>query len=158
MATHSHVWGGCYVVLLPRRLLTHHLLLSQRRVSKMFGYKYFSIIFISFLFANTVNAQSKGEWKEMPPMPSKRTEVAVTLLDGKIYVVGGFTQKGITDKVEVWDSENGRWSKLSALPIPLHHTTASAVNRKLYVRWVFFTTRDWEFHKIIKKQSNHQNS
>ena len=58
MATHPHVWGGCYVVLLPRRLLTHHLLLNQRRVSK--GYPKCLAINISllFLFRSYLQTQS----------------------------------------------------------------------------------------------------
>ncbi len=99
----------------------------------MFSYKYFYIIFIYFCLVNLVYAQPKGEWRELPPISSKRTEVAVTLLDKKIYVVGGFTQNGITDRVEVWDAENENWSQIPSLPIPLHHTTVSAVNGKLYV-------------------------
>jgi hypothetical protein len=98
----------------------------------------FSInVFLLFLFlpylATSVHAQPKGQWKDLPPMPSKRTEVAVAILDNSIYVVGGFTQKGIADQVEVWDSESGKWSNIPPLPRPLHHTTVSAVNGKLYV-------------------------
>ena len=94
-------------------------------------------VFLLFLFlpylATSVHAQPKGQWKDLPPMPSKRTEVAVAILDNSIYVVGGFTQKGIADQVEVWDSESGKWSNIPPLPRPLHHTTVSAVNGKLYV-------------------------
>ena len=99
----------------------------------MFNYKYFFIIIFSLLLTNPIHAQPKGYWEELPPMPSKRTEVAVTLLNEKIYVVGGFTQKGITDQVDVWDSAIGNWAQLPSLPTPLHHTTISAVNEKLYV-------------------------
>ena len=99
----------------------------------MYSYKFFYIIFISFWLVNSVHAQPKGEWRELQPIPSERTEVAVTLLDKKIYVVGGFTQNGITDRVEVWDAENENWYQTPSLPIPLHHTTVSAVNGKLYV-------------------------
>jgi hypothetical protein len=75
----------------------------------MYSYKFFYIIFISFWLVASVHAQTKGEWRELQPIPSERTEVAVTLLDKKIYVVGGFTQNGITDRVEVWDAENENW-------------------------------------------------
>ena len=55
------------------------------------------------------------------------------MLDKNIYVVGGFTPNGITNQVEVLDADSGKWSTVSPLPLPLHHTTASAVNGKLYV-------------------------
>ena len=99
----------------------------------MYSYNFFYIIFIFFWLVNSVHAQPKGEWRELQPIPSERAEVAVTLLDKKIYVVGGFTQNGITDRVEVWDAENENWYQTPSLPIPLHHTTVSAVNGKLYV-------------------------
>ena len=112
-------------------------LIMRERYAKgtnaLFIYKCISIIFISSLSISSVHAQPKEQWKELPNTPSKRTEVAVAVLDNNIYVVGGFTQKGIADQVEVWDSESGEWSKIPPLPKPLHHTTASAVNGKLYV-------------------------
>ena len=91
------------------------------------------LLFTFFLSTTTLHAQTTGKWKELPAIPDKRTEVAVTLVDDKIYVVGGFTQKGTADQVVVWDPESGDWSRIIPLPRPLHHTTASAVNGKLYV-------------------------
>src|SRR3970040_2438670 len=35
------------------------------------------------------SAASGGHWEMRAPMPSKRSEVAVAKLDGKIYVIGG---------------------------------------------------------------------
>lgn len=94
------------------------------------------IVFIAFLLScmtASVGADSLGSWKQLPPAPTVRTEVAVALLAGKIYVIGGFTPKGITDKVEAFDLATGTWQAQSPLPRPLHHTTASVVNDKLYV-------------------------
>ena len=99
----------------------------------MFVYKFISVFFISSLLAVSAHAQPKGQWKELLPMPSKRTEVAVAVLDNNIYVVGGFTQKGIADQVDVWKSEIREWSNIPPLPRPIHHTTVSAINGKLYV-------------------------
>ena len=99
----------------------------------MFVYKFISVFFISSLLAVSAHAQLKGQWEKLPPMPSKRTEVSVAVLDNNIYVVGGFTQKGIADQVETWNSESGKWSNISPLPRPIHHTTVSAINGKLYV-------------------------
>jgi N-acetylneuraminic acid mutarotase len=125
----------------------------------MCSYKFLYIIFISFWLVNSVYAQPKGEWTELPPIPSKRTEVAVTLLDKRIYVVGGFTQNGITDRVEVWEAEKKNWSQLPSLPIPLHHTTVSVVNGKLYViggftskLWTPFNT-NYEYDPLKNKWS-----
>jgi N-acetylneuraminic acid mutarotase len=92
----------------------------------------FTAFFLSFIPA-LVFAGSLGSWKQLPPAPTMRTEVAVALLAGKIYLIGGFTPKGITDKVVAFDLATGTWQAQSPLPRPLHHTTASVVNNKLYV-------------------------
>lgn len=94
----------------------------------------FLITFIIQLLCNgTAFSEPLGKWKQAPSVPSVRTEVAVALLDGKIYVLGGFTPKGVTDQVEVWDPTTGKWESRSPLPHPLHHTTATVVDEKLYV-------------------------
>ncbi|MFQ5716801.1 MAG: Kelch repeat-containing protein [Nitrospinales bacterium] len=86
------------------------------------------------LFSGSVCAEVfEGFWKAMPPAPTARTEGAAAFLDGKIYVIGGFTSKGIADKVEVLDLKTGSWAEVSPLPRPLHHTSALAVNGRIYV-------------------------
>ena len=43
-------------------------------------------------------------WTTGTSMPTARTEVAGSVLDGKIYVVGGYDESGkTTDVVEVYD-------------------------------------------------------
>ncbi|MGH7432556.1 MAG: Kelch repeat-containing protein, partial [Candidatus Methylomirabilales bacterium] len=81
-------------------------------------------------------AASLGEWTKAAPMPSKRTEVAVAELHGKIYVIGGFGYfflGGVSDAVEAYDPETDRWQKKAPLLESLHHTAVAAVNGKLYV-------------------------
>lgn len=81
----------------------------------------------------SVFAESLGHWQQLSSTPSVRTEVAVAKLAGKIYLIGGFTPTGITDKVDAFDLTTGTWQTQSPLPRPLHHTTASVANGKLYV-------------------------
>jgi N-acetylneuraminic acid mutarotase len=85
------------------------------------------------LFPNVSKAAPKGNWVELSPTPIKRTESSSALIGDKIYVLGGFTPKGISRQVDVWDPNSGEWSQIIPLPRGLHHTTASAVNGKLYV-------------------------
>ena len=98
-----------------------------------------TFVLTTLLSVTPANAEPRGQWRELPPIPSKRTEVAVAYLDGMVYVVGGFTQKGITRHVDVWNPKSGEWSSIAPLPRPLHHTTASAVDGKLYVIGGFAT-------------------
>jgi N-acetylneuraminic acid mutarotase len=71
----------------------------------------------------------------------KRTEVAAAMVDGKIYVVGGFEKPGlgnilnfaITPAVEVYDPTTDRWTSKAPLPVGLHHVGSGVVGGRLYI-------------------------
>src|SRR5215208_5830090 len=75
-------------------------------------------------------ASAQGTWTRGAPMPSKRTEVAVAEVGGKIYVVGGF---GGQRELEIYDPAADRWSRGTAFPHAVHHAAAVGLNGKLYV-------------------------
>jgi len=83
----------------------------------------------------------RGTWRAAAPMPTKRTEVAAAVLDGKIYVVGGFEKPSlgnvmnlaITPSVEVYDPATDRWASKASLPVGLHHVGIGVVDGRLYV-------------------------
>jgi len=81
------------------------------------------------------SAASGGHWEMRAPMPSKRSEVAVAKLDGKIYVIGGlkYLIGWTSGAVEAYDPRTDRWETKTSLPGPLHHAAATAANGKLYV-------------------------
>jgi N-acetylneuraminic acid mutarotase len=87
-------------------------------------------VLISPLFSE---ADSGGTWVEFAPIPIKRTESSSALVGDKIYLLGGFTPKCISKKVDVWDIKSSNWSRIVPIPRGLHHTTASVVDGKLYV-------------------------
>jgi N-acetylneuraminic acid mutarotase len=87
----------------------------------------------SFISPIISEADSGGTWVELAPTPIKRTESSAALIGNKIYLLGGFTPKGISNKVDVWDIKSSTWSRIVPLPRGLHHTTASVVDGKLYV-------------------------
>ncbi len=72
-------------------------------------------------------------WETAAPSLQGRTEVAVAALDGKIYLMGGFTFLSVTRRVEVYDPLSDRWSEIAKLPVPLHHAGAGVVNGTLYI-------------------------
>lgn len=77
----------------------------------------------------------------MAPAPTKRTEVAVAAVGGKIYVVGGFEQPelgnitalAVSKVVEEYDPATDRWVTKAPLPIGLHHAGIGVVGDRLYV-------------------------
>ena len=73
-------------------------------------------------------------WTIGTAMPLARAEHAVSELNGKVWVLGGWPPGRLTSSlVQIFDPATGRWSLGPALPQPLHHTHAAAVGGKLYV-------------------------
>jgi N-acetylneuraminic acid mutarotase len=101
-------------------------------------------LFLVILSAPIQSAQSEsdqGTWRKAAPMPTKRTEVAAAVVDGKIYVVGGFEKPSlgnmmnfaITPSVEMYNPVTDQWTSKASLPIGLHHVGIGVVDRRLYV-------------------------
>ncbi|MGH7595096.1 MAG: Kelch repeat-containing protein [bacterium] len=95
------------------------------------------IFFISLLLrwnSAGVFAQSTGTWFTRMPLPTARQEIPHVVLNGKIYVPGGFAGGGVaTNIVEVFDPAANAWSTIMPLPIRMHHLAFAAANNRLYV-------------------------
>jgi len=89
---------------------------------------------IDFINSQASSTTSQTSWSIGSSMPTARTEVAGAVLDGKIYVIGGFEEQGeATNLVEVYDPQTDRWDRVSPLPIPLEHTAVSTYDGQLFV-------------------------
>ncbi|MCA1367020.1 hypothetical protein I6F15_06360 [Bradyrhizobium sp. BRP14] len=94
-------------------------------------YPFFTLVLVWLLLSKATVAQpGAGQWHSAAPMPSERSEVAVAELDGKIYVVGGFSK---ANDLETYDPRADRWSRGAPPPQPLHHAGTVGLNGKLYV-------------------------
>ena len=75
-----------------------------------------------------------GRWTTRAPMPTGRQEVAVAVLDGRIFVVGGFGSAAEpVATVEVYDPAEDRWETRANLPVATHHAAAASVEGRLFV-------------------------
>jgi N-acetylneuraminic acid mutarotase len=74
------------------------------------------------------------EWEEVAPMPegTQRGASAVTVLDGRIIVAGGF-RGGAVAQASVYDPATDEWEALPDLPEPLDHVVGEAVDGVVYV-------------------------
>ncbi len=108
--------------------------------------KLFFIIFVyllTFWSIPSVHADTSktGTWVTGAPAPSKRTEVAAAVVEGKIYVVGGFNKPSLSNvldyaisrSVEVYDPVSNNWSTTTPLPEGRHHAGIAVLNGTLYV-------------------------
>jgi N-acetylneuraminic acid mutarotase len=73
-------------------------------------------------------------WADLAPMPTPRDDVAVAVLNGFIYVIGGRSALSpAVTVVERYDPLNNVWSTTAPLPAPLRHQNAATINGRIYV-------------------------
>jgi len=88
-----------------------------------------------------VEAQSggpQGSWSTKAPLSLKLSEVAVTAVNGKIYVIGGSTPDVVDLRLnQEYDPARDRWRERAPLPRGLTHAGATALNGKIYVVGAF---------------------
>ena len=80
-----------------------------------------------------IAAMNEDRWKELAPMSVARANMAVTVYDNKIYVIGGETEEGVTGLTEVYDIATDTWARLPDKPTPVTNAKAVAVGGKIYV-------------------------
>ena len=79
----------------------------------------------------------QGVWTRGADMPTARTLAAATVVDGKIYVIGGTVGRGTTSwsglpTVEVYDPATDTWSSRADMPTPRGALRAVAIDGKIY--------------------------
>lgn len=88
-------------------------------------------------------------WSTGQSMPTARSEMTSTLIDGKIYVIGGIRFWGSTDKVEAYDIEHDNWEKLPDLPKKLNHIGIASAGKKVFVSGGFLNMVQTEFVETL---------
>lgn len=78
--------------------------------------------------------KSSAEWTTGANMITPRTDFSGASLNEKIYIIGGFNNKGkVMNTVEYYDPKTDKWSTASPLPERLDHPAAAVYNGTLYV-------------------------
>lgn len=67
------------------------------------------------------------------PMPTARNLAFAAPIGGKIYVVGGATDSGYTNKVEVYDVAGDSWSAGAAMPVAQGGGAGVVLGGKIYI-------------------------
>jgi len=72
-------------------------------------------------------------WRAEPDLPVRVQEIAAVVVDGKIWVAGGFEgSTSVVATVRIFDPASGAWSEGPALPFPRHHLMLVALGSDLY--------------------------
>ncbi|HET6656496.1 MAG TPA: kelch repeat-containing protein [Gaiellaceae bacterium] len=74
-----------------------------------------------------------NDWVTLTPLPDPTRAAAGAALDGVVYVFGGQTDAGVTDRVLAYDIAKGEWEDRAPLPRPLFNEAAVAMDGKIYV-------------------------
>ena len=77
---------------------------------------------------------SSSVWVRGANMPTPRTDFTGTVLDDKVYIIGGLNRNGTSlDAVEFYDPKTDSWGTINPLPKGLDHAAAAAYDDKLFV-------------------------
>ncbi len=72
-------------------------------------------------------------WRALAPAPQARQEVAATTLGRVVYVAGGLTAAGATNRVDLYSMAADKWSAGPPLPEKVHHATAATLGDTVIV-------------------------
>ncbi|XP_076675062.1 actin-binding protein IPP isoform X1 [Andrena cerasifolii] len=73
-----------------------------------------------------------GQWSKVAPMSIGRILPGVSSLDGRVFVVGGEMESGITVTCECYDPRNNVWTPLACMEKPRCEFGLCALNNSLY--------------------------
>ncbi len=90
-------------------------------------------------FHDGAPSQAAAAWQEAPrwhtetTLPTARSRFAQVALDGRLYLIGGESESGLTGRVDVYDLATGAWEQLAAKPTAVANVKAAAVGGRIYL-------------------------
>ncbi|MCX6011838.1 MAG: IPT/TIG domain-containing protein, partial [Chloroflexi bacterium] len=90
---------------------------------------------IAILFGLSVNSSAQmNTWKEKADIPQfARTFLSTATLNGKIYVMGGYYDIGVTAQVEEYDPITNNWVSKASMPEARDCAPTLVLDNKIYV-------------------------
>ena len=89
---------------------------------------------VAAIVLTSAESARAGTWTQKADMPTARNWLSTSVVDGKIYAIGGMTVYRGTDlaTVEVYDPVTDTWTQKADMPTPRGWLATSAVNGKIY--------------------------
>ena len=83
--------------------------------------------------SEVATASDGGSWTTKASMPTARMGAAAAVVDGKIYIIGGFKSgSGLLSSNEVYNPSTNSWEIKAPMPTPRAGLGVVAVNEKIY--------------------------
>ena len=91
-----------------------------------------------FLSSMEVYNPKTNQWREIGDMPAAKSSHTASVINGKIYVIGGFFRgNGLDIKdfktIEIYHPEPGRWTQKPDMPVGKSGHVAEVINGKIYI-------------------------
>lgn len=74
-----------------------------------------------------------AEWERLPDMRHGRHGHGVVAYGGEVWVIGGYTEEGMSASVEIFDPRTNAWREGPALPAPRGFPCVAAVDGRIVV-------------------------
>ncbi|MFN3309949.1 MAG: LuxR C-terminal-related transcriptional regulator, partial [Anaerolineales bacterium] len=72
-------------------------------------------------------------WELVTQMPEAKKSMAYAAVDNKIYIIGGETPNGMSDRVDIYDTVTGQWSEGARKPTPVSEACGAYLDGKIIV-------------------------
>ena len=84
---------------------------------------------------NQVYDPATDTWQNKAPLPTPRTQIQASAVDGKIYVIGGqsMTSSGVLNVNEVYDPLTDTWVTKASAPYSVSQYSSAVLDDKIYV-------------------------
>ena len=106
--------------------------MNHSTVRTKFSAPIFGLLFW-LIFVSSGQTQNGGTWQTRAPMPVSRQELATGVLNGKVYVIGGYDGNGnSTATVQVHNPTRGTWASAHSIPYAVNHNAAAVAGGNLY--------------------------
>lgn len=92
-----------------------------------------ALIGILALGMASIARADEGAWRGRANMPTRRYVLQTSVVDGKVYAIGGDTGGGKPDVVEEYDPTTDQWTKKTSMPIPVGAGSSGTVDGKVYI-------------------------
>lgn len=76
---------------------------------------------------------AENRWRLAESMSTTRSRVAVAVLQGKLYAIGGYNGLERLATVEVFEPDCKKWKRVASISRPRSALGSAVLNNKLYV-------------------------
>jgi N-acetylneuraminic acid mutarotase len=124
-AIRTRTWGGNSIEARTAMMSNH----GGRRAVMLLG-----CLMLALTPRTGSAADSSGTWSVVAHLPQPRGESAMAAMNGKLYVLGGYTPGNeASPRAEEYDPGSKAWRVLPSIPRAVSHPGAAALDGKLYV-------------------------